>query len=177
VTSESNETAPRSKLPLFMAGMFALFAAGIGTCAAIFLMPKGERVGVIDLTAPTPLTVALHADSTLSFRLDTTVVAPEGESSSRATRNVVYDTLGESTITLTRTPQGGPPSVATCKAYDGRFVSANDTETEVSVHGIPLTCTFTHVSGGQHVFTAQVVWARDLVVRAATLEVREARAD
>jgi len=77
--------APRSGSSpgLLIASAFVVVLGSIGTCAAYFLAPRGERVGAIDLTAPAPLTVNLAAPSTLSFRLEATLPAPTSENSSR----------------------------------------------------------------------------------------------
>ena len=159
---------------LLIAGAFALVFGGIGTGAAYFLAPRGERVGAIDLAAPAALTVNLAARSTLSFRLDATLPSPTSESSSRAKRNAVYDTLGESRLVLTATREGGARRTVRCAAYEGRFVSASDTEAEVAVTGIPLTCTFADADAGRYVITAEVAWARGVTARRASLEVRAA---
>ncbi|MDO9020928.1 MAG: hypothetical protein Q8S73_00430 [Deltaproteobacteria bacterium] len=161
---------------LLIAGAFAVVLGGIGTGAAYFLTPRGERVGAIDLAAPAPaaLTVNLAARSTLSFRLDATLPSPSSESSSRAKRNAVYDTLGESRLVLTATREGGARRTARCAAYEGRFVSASDTESEVAVSGIPLSCAFADADPGRYAITAEVTWARGVTARRASLEVRAA---
>lgn len=157
---------------LLIAVAVVVVLGGIGTCAAYFLAPRGERVGAIDLVAPAPLTVTLAASGALSFRLDATLPSPTNENSSRAKRNAVYATLGESRLVLTATREGAPPRVARCAAYEGRFVSASDTTTEVAVHGIPLTCRFDNASAGRYVVAAQVTWARGVRASRASLEVR-----
>ncbi len=145
---------------------------GIGTCAAYFLAPRGERVGAIDLIAHAPITVNLAARSKLSFRLDATLPSPTNEHSSRSKRNAVYNTLGESRLVVTVTREGGAPQVTRCAAYEGRFVSASDTNTEVAVTGIPLTCAIDDASPGRYTITAQATWARGVTARRASLEVR-----
>ncbi len=172
-----SNTESISQLPFLILGAIALAVTSIGTCAYFALGAEGEHVGAIDLAGGAPsLTVTLSAPSTLSFRLDATLPSPTDENSSRATRNAVYDTLGESALTLTDAHEARAPRVARCAAYEGRFVSSSDTETEVAVHGIPLTCTFDDAEPGEHVITAAVSWARSVTVRSAILEVRaEAR--
>ncbi|MBK8258731.1 MAG: hypothetical protein IPK82_39505 [Polyangiaceae bacterium] len=168
--SDANQS---SKTPLFILGAIALSIAGIGMGAYFALGAKGEPVGNIVLTDSAPsLKFNLAKASTLSFRLDATLPAPTNENSSRATRNAVYDTLGESNLTVTDSYQGRAPRVAQCAAYDGRFVSASDTKTEVAVQGIPLKCTFTGAEPGEHTLTATVIWARGVTARSAVLEVR-----
>jgi hypothetical protein len=51
-------------------------------------------------------------------------------------------------------------------------VSASDTDTEVAVSGIPLTCAFADASPGRYVIAAEVTWARGVTARRASLEVR-----
>jgi hypothetical protein len=168
-----SDTNPSAKIPLFILGAIALALATIGTCAYLALGAKGEPVGTLALTEDAPsLRVTLSAQSTLSFRLDATLPSPTNENSSRARRNAVYDTLGESKLTLTDAHEGRAPRVAHCAAYNGRFVSAGDTSTEVAVHGIPLECTFTGAEPGEHVITAAASWARGVAVRSAVIEVR-----
>jgi len=172
VTSTAAPSNPRHAL--FILGAIAVVFAVIGAGAAYSLGPRGERVGAIELTAPAPLTVNLAAPSALSFRLDATLPLPSSEPSGRSKRNAAYNTLGESRIVLTVTREGAAPRVIRCAAYDGRFVSASDTSTEVAVSGIPLTCALADASAGRYVITAQATWARNMRVRRASLEVRAA---
>jgi len=156
--------------------IMALVVGGIGTCAAYSLWPRGQRVGALDLTAATPsLTVTLAEGSTLSFRLDTVVTAPFPARDGRSFRNATYDALGASTLTLTDTPARGESEVTTCPAYDGRFVSADNSGNVVTINGIPVTCSFGRLAAGPHTLTARIVWARGLRAQVATLEVRETR--
>lgn len=154
-------------------GAIVVALGAIGTCAAYVLAPRGEHVGAMDLmTAPT-LTFDLARRSALSFRLDATLPAPTGGDSARARRNEVYDTLGASRIVLTLRRQGAAPRVVRCPAYEGRFVTADDTASEVSVRGIPLSCALAGEDAGQALqVSAEVVWARGVRARRATIELR-----
>lgn len=167
---QANASARR----LILGAIVVVFAI-IGTCSMYFLAPRGDRVGAIDLTAPAPLTVQLAAGRVFNFRLDATLPSPRNENSTRAKHNAVYDTLGESQIVVTATREGRRPIVARCAAYDGRATSASDTDAEIAVRGIPLTCSFGEETEGRYALTATVTWARGVTARHAVLEVRVAK--
>ena len=170
-TPESPQSSKRTWI-LFVA-FFAIFTVGLITFIAIYLRPKGERVGNLDLQAPaSALTLDLPAGDSLNFRLDVTVGTNGYPNSSRARRDAIYERLRASTITVSRTGPAGAAVSTTCGAYDGKSTSSSGSSSEVSVGGIPITCAFAALAPGRHVIDAKVVWAKDAEVRTATLEVR-----
>ena len=101
------ETSPaRGNPALLVFGAIAICFAIIGSCAAYFLWPRGDRLGAIDLRGGTPtLSVDVGSGDKLNFRIDTITVGtigggyPGDDSDSRS--NKVREDLQASKITIT----------------------------------------------------------------------------
>lgn len=156
----------------------ALFLIVIGSCAAYFLWPRGEKIGAVDLLATTPaLSVELRTGDRLSFRLDATVGTANGyPDSSRSRTNAVHDQLEQSIITITLAQDGSADASTQCGAYDGKATTSSSSETDVATSGLPLKCSLVAAKPGKHTLTASVTWTPE-DMRRATLEVRRQRAD
>jgi len=156
----------------------AIFLAVIGSCAAYFLWPRGQKVGAVDLLATAPtLSVDLKAGDTLSFRLEATVGTENGyPDSSRSRTNAVHDQLEKSVISITLAQNGSAYASTQCAAYDGKATTSSSSETDVATSGLPLECSLLAAKPGKHTLTASVTWA-PADMRKATLEVRRQRAD
>lgn len=149
-----------------------VFGGTIAALAAHYLGPKGERVGELDLVKGSAVTLELPSPRALNFRLDVTVATRGPQSSSRSARDAVYEKLAASSITVSDTgPDGAAVKATTCAAFDGKSTSASHSSTEVEIHGIPVVCSLA-LPAGHHELTTKVVWAKDLEVRSAALEVR-----
>ncbi len=151
---------------------FVLFGVVIGTLAAYYLGPKGERVGELDFQKASTLALDLPTTRALNFRLDVTVATRGAQSSSRATRDAIYEKLRASTITVSDTGPTGATQSTTCAAFEGKSTSAGSSSSEVEIHGIPIVCSLAPLAPGRHSLTGKVVWVKDLDVRVAALEVR-----
>jgi hypothetical protein len=156
----------------------AIVLAVIGSCAAYFLWPRGQRVGAVDLLAAEPsLNVDLKQGDTLSFRLDATVGTESGyPDSSRSRTNAVHDQLETSTIAVTLTQDGNLEASTRCGAYDGKATTSSSSETDVATSGLPLKCALVASKSGKHALTVTVAWV-PADMRKATLEVRRQRPD
>jgi len=156
----------------------ATFLAVIGSCAAYFLWPRGEKVGSLDLRAAAPsLSVELRKGDTLSFRIDTVTVGTASgyPDSSRSRTNAVHDQLEDSIITATLALDGNTEASTQCGAFDGKATTSSSSETDVETSGLPLRCALVATKPGKHTLSASVVWVPQ-DVRKATLEVRRQRA-
>ena len=164
------DPAASKKTWTLFVGFFVLFGVGLTTSMAIYLWPKGERIGSIALQAPaSALELDVASGDVLHFRIDVTVGTSTYPTSARARSDAIYTRLRASTLTLTTGPR-----TTTCGAYDGKSMSSSGSSSEVTLGGIPVTCTFEGLPPGRHVVTAKVSWAKDAEVHAATLEVRRA---
>ena len=169
--------APKNPALLVLVPM-AIVLAVIGSCAAYFLWPRGQRVGAVDLLATEPgLKVDLKKGDTLSFRLDATVGTETGyPDSSRSRTNAVHDQLETSIITVTLTKDGSPQASTQCGAFDGKATTSSSSETDVETSGLPLRCGLVASQPGKHALAVSVAWVpKDM--RKATLEVRRQRPD
>jgi hypothetical protein len=177
MTSPEPNKAPQNPALLVLA-VIAIFLAVIGSCAAYFLWPRGQRVGAMDLLAAEPsLDVELKKGDTLSFRLDATVGTESGyPDSSRSRTNAVHDQLEASFITVTLMHDGNPEASTQCGAYDGKATTSSSSETDVATSGLPLKCSLLASKAGKHTLTASVAWV-PADMRKATLEVRRQRPD
>jgi hypothetical protein len=161
---------------ILFVGFFALFTVGLIGFMLLYLWPKGERLGELDLRAPAAtLPLDLSAGDALHFRLDVTVATQGYPTSARPRRDAIYERLRASTLTISSTPAGGTALTTTCAAYDGKSMSSSGSSSEVSVGGVPITCTLEGLAPGRHVISAKVAWATNADVRASTLEVRRER--
>ena len=150
-----------------------MFSVGLATCLAIYIWPKGERVGDVDLQAPaSALALDLSAGDALHFRVAVTVGTNAYPGSSRARRDAIYERLRASAITIFDAGPGGAALSTTCFAYDGKSTSSSGSSSEVSMTGIPITCTLAALAAGRHTIKAKVAWAMNAEIHAATLEVR-----
>lgn len=173
----SPEPSAKQTNPAFVVfAAIGIFVAVVGSCAAYFLWPRGQRVGALDLRATTPsLSVDLRPGDTLSFRLDATVGTEHGYSdSSRSRTNAVHDQLEKSILTVALAQDGNAVSNAQCGAYDGKATTSSSSTTDVATSGLPLKCKLVAAKAGKHTLTASVVWVPE-DVRKATLEVRRQR--
>jgi hypothetical protein len=170
-------TAPRNPAVLVLVPM-AIVLAVIGSCAAYFLWPRGQRVGSVDLLASEPsLRVELKPGDRLSFRLDVTVGTKSGyPDSSRGRSNAVHDQLETSIITVTLAQDGEPATTTKCGAYDGKATTVSSNSDDVESSGLPLTCSLIASKAGKHTLTTRVAWVPADLIK-ARLEVRRQRPD
>lgn len=172
IASPELPRSPKSPAAAIFASI-GLFVVVIAALAAHYLLPKGERVGELDLQKPSSaLALDLPTTRALNFRLDVTVATSGPQSSSRATRDAIYEKLGASTITVSDTGPSGAALSTTCAAFDGKSTSAGSSSSEVEIHGIPIVCALAPLPPGHHELRGKVLWAKDIDVRLATLEVR-----
>jgi len=176
MTTPEPAKAPRSPM-LLVPIAFGLFVAVIGSGAAYFLWPRGQRVGVVDLRAAAPsLDLDLKAGDRLRFRLDVTVGTENGyPNSSRSRSNAVHDQLGSSVITATLAQDGNPQASTQCGAYDGKVTTGSNNSTDVESSGLPLKCSLVATKAGKHTLAVSVAWV-PADIRKAKLEVRRQRA-
>lgn len=153
----------------------AMFLVVIGSFAAYFLWPRGQRLGAIDLLNAPSMDVELQPGDTLSFRLDVSVGTEHGyPNSSRGRSNAVDDELAKSIVTVTLARDGNPKGTTQCGAFDGKATTGSSSSSEVTTSGLPLRCSLVATEPGKHVLTADVAWVPK-VMRKATLEVRRER--
>ena len=171
VADSSPPRSPKNPAAVILA-CTVLFGGAKAALAAHYLGPKGERVGELDLVNPSTVALDLSSPRALNFRLDVTVVTKGPQSSSRSARDAIYEKLAASSIAVSDTgPTGAAARATTCAAFDGKSTSASSSASEVEIHGIPVVCSLA-LPAGRHGLMAKVVWAKDLDVRAAALEVR-----
>lgn len=173
------ESAPSPKNPaILVVAAIGIFLAAIGSLAAYFLWPRGERVGILNLREGTPVvSVDLGAGDTLNFRLDVVVGTTSGyPDSSRSRSNAVHEQLESSEIAVALMQSGSSVVSARCGAYDGKATTVSSSSDEVDSTGLPLACKLKAEKAGKYTLEARTKWVpKD--VRAAKLEVRRQRAE
>lgn len=170
-----DESSPTPKSPgSLVFGAIAIFVAIIGSCAAYYLWPRGERLGVIDLRADSPtLSIDVAAGDKLNFRIDTITVGTKSgyPDSSRPRSNKVHEELQASVLTITSVGSDGSKASTECGAFAGKSTTGSSDPDNVKSSGLPLDCSLEVPKAGVYTLTAKVVWVpKD--VREAFLEVR-----
>jgi hypothetical protein len=179
-SSPSPEPTPPKSPASLVFGAFAIFFVIIGSCAAYFLWPRGDRLGAIDLRADKPtLSIDVASGDKLNFRIDTTTVGTTGggyPNSSRSRINKVQDELQASRITITSIGNDGVSKASTdCGAFAGKATTGSNDADSVTSSGLPLDCSIDVEKAGVYTLTAKVAWVpKD--VREAILEVRRVKA-
>ena len=160
-------------------GVIAFFFALIGSCAAYFLWPRGERVGAIDLRGDSlTLSTEVGAGDKLNFRIDTITVGTTSAygDSSRSRSNKVQAELKASMMTVTAVTADGASKLSTeCGLFADKATTGSTESDSVKSNGLPLDCVLVAEKGGLYTITAKVTWVpKD--VREAILEVRREKA-
>lgn len=160
-------------------GVIVTFVAIIGSCAAYYLWPRGERLGAIDLRSDTPtLSIDVGAGDKLNFRIDTITVGTKSgyPDSSRSRSNKVHEELKASVLTITAVGNDGASKASTeCGAYADKATTGSSDPDHVKSSGLPLDCVIDVPKAGVYTVTAKVAWVpKD--VREAFLEVRREKA-
>jgi len=161
-------------------GTIAVFVALIGSCAAYYLWPRGERLGAIDLRSDAPtLSINVGAGDKLNFRIDTITVGTKigyPDNSSRSRTNKVREELQASVVTITAVGNDGTSKASTeCGAYAGKATTGSSDDDSVTSSGHPLDCSIEVPKAGVYTLAAKVAWVpKD--VREALLEVRREKA-
>src|SRR5688572_10920024 len=152
----------------------AIFVAIIGSCAAYFLWPRGERLGDIDLRAESSkLSIDVGSGDKLNFRIDTITVATNSgyPNSSSSRTNKVQEELEASKITIASVGNDGSKASTECGAFAGKSTTGSSESESVTSSGIPLDCSLVVPKTGVYTLTATVAWVPE-DVRVAILEVR-----
>lgn len=173
--------APDPKGPAHLVlGVIVTFVAIIGSCAAYYLWPRGDRLGVIDLRSDAPtISIDVGAGDKLNFRIDTITVGTKSgypDNSSRSRTNKVREELQASVVTITAVGNDGTSKASTeCGAYAGKSTTGSSDDDSVRSSGHPLDCSIEVPKTGVYTLTAKVAWVpKD--VREAFLEVRREKA-
>lgn len=178
MTDGEPSPAPKSSASMVL-GPIAVFVAIIGSCAAYYLWPRGDRLGAVDLRADTPtLSIDVGAGDKLSFRMDTITVGTINgyPDSSKSRANKVREELQASVITITSVEKDGASKASTeCGAFAGKLTTGSSDADSVKSSGLPLDCSLEVQKAGVYTLTAKVAWVpKD--VREAFLEVRREKA-
>ena len=174
---ESPPTPQNPRALIFVA--FALATMIIGSCAAYYLWPRGDRLGAIDLRAATPsLSIDVGDGDKLTFRIETVSVGTVSgyPSSSRSRTNSVEEELRASKISITCVGSDGVVQATTeCGAFAGKSTRGSSDGERIRKSGVPLDCSLAVPKAGVYAVSAKVAWVpKD--VREAVVEVRRSKA-
>lgn len=160
---------PDRKLDVVMGVLLAAMLLGVIALVIRAGLPKGEKVGEVDLrAADASVTFEASAGDRVYFRT-TLSMAPV------PSKVAGFDAMRSSRLSIALVGPGGARESAECAAYADEAMTVSNVDSGMTISSAPIRCSFTIASSGRHVVQPKASWSPSVTLKSASLEVRRER--
>lgn len=158
--------SPDRKLTIVMGVLFAAMLLGVVALVIRAGLPKGDKVGEVDLRAADgSLTIEVSAGDRVHFRT-TLSMAPV------PSKSAGFAAMRSSRLSIALVGPGGARRNVECAAYNDEAMTVSNVDSGMTISSAPIECSFTIESSGRHAVHPKATWSPNVTMKTAVLEVR-----